>query len=96
MAGAAKPLIGMVAGEASGDFLGARLIAALRASIPETRVVGIGGPLMQAEGFESWFPMEKLAVRGYVEVFRHYAEITAIRRRLKRSEEHTSELQSQR
>jgi lipid-A-disaccharide synthase len=84
MASAATPLIGMVAGEASGDFLGAGLIAALRGSMPEARFVGIGGPLMQAAGFESWFPMEKLAVRGYVEVLRHFAGITAIRRRLKR------------
>lgn len=74
----------MVAGEASGDFLGAHLIDALRARLPEARFAGIGGPRMESAGFESWFPMEKLAVRGYLEVLRHYPEIVGIRRRLRR------------
>jgi lipid-A-disaccharide synthase len=74
----------MVAGEASGDFLGAHLIAALRERLPAVRFAGIGGPRMEAAGFESWFPMEKLAVRGYSEVLRHYLGIVGIRRRLKR------------
>ncbi len=77
-------LVGMVAGEASGDFLGAHLIAALRERVPRLRFAGIGGPKMEAQGFESWFPMEKLAVRGYVEVLRHFLEILAIRRKLQR------------
>lgn len=72
----------MVAGEASGDLLGSHLIAALAARRPDLRFFGIGGPRMIAEGFESRFPMEKLAVRGYVEVLRHYREIMAIRRDL--------------
>lgn len=72
----------MVAGEASGDLLGAHLIAALAARRPELRFAGIGGPKMQAEGFDSFYPMEKLSVRGYAEVLRHYREITGIRRRL--------------
>ncbi len=76
-------VVGMVAGEASGDFLGAHLIAALRRRVPNLHCVGIGGPKMEAEGFDSWFPMEKLAVRGYVEVLRHFPEIFAIRRKLK-------------
>jgi len=74
--------IGMVAGEASGDLLGAHLMAALRARRPGLRFSGIGGPRMIAEGFEAQVPMEKLAVRGYAEVLRHYREIMAIRRRL--------------
>ncbi|HXZ55551.1 MAG TPA: lipid-A-disaccharide synthase [Burkholderiales bacterium] len=77
-------LVGMVAGEASGDFLGAHLIAALRERVRGLRFVGIGGPRMEAQGFESWFPMEKLAVRGYVEVLRHFPEILSIRRKLER------------
>src|SRR5256712_12367795 len=72
----------MVAGEASGDFLGAHLIAALRKRVPNLHCVGIGGPKMEAGGFDSWFSMEKLAVRGYVEGLRHFSEIFAIRRKL--------------
>ena len=74
----------MVAGEASGDFLGAHLIAALRKRVPNLHFVGIGGPKMEAEGLDAWFPMEKLAVRGYVEVLRHFPEIFAIRLKLAR------------
>ena len=76
--------IGMVAGEASGDLLGAHLIKALAAHLPRARFVGIGGPKMRAAGMEVLFPLEKLAVRGYVEVVRHYLEIAGIRRRLAR------------
>jgi len=80
-----KPIVvGMVAGEASGDFLGAHLIAALRERVPGLKFVGIGGPKMEGEGLDSWFPMEKLAVRGYVEVLRHFLEIHGIRRKLRR------------
>ena len=74
--------IGIVAGEASGDLLGARLIAALRMHLPHARFTGIGGPRMQSAGMEVLYPIEKLAVRGYVEVLRHYLEIAGIRRRL--------------
>lgn len=75
--------IGIVAGEASGDLLGSQLVAALKNHLPDAQFAGIGGPKMQAAGVHSLFPMEKLAVRGYVEVLRHYREITGIRRKLK-------------
>jgi lipid-A-disaccharide synthase len=74
--------IAMVAGEASGDQLAAPLIAELKARRQPILFAGIGGPRMQALGFESHYPMEKLSVRGYAEVLRHYGEIMGIRRRL--------------
>lgn len=82
MTEAAPLTIAVVAGEASGDLLGAHLIRALRARLPEAQFTGIGGPRMQSAGMTVLYPMEKLAVRGYVEVLRHYAGIQGIRRRL--------------
>lgn len=79
---AAGATIGIVAGEASGDQLGAHFMRALRERFPDLRFVGIGGAKMIAAGLDPLFPMEKLAVRGYVEVLRHYSEIVGIRRRL--------------
>ena len=76
-------VIGIVAGEPSGDLLGAHLMRALLAQRPGLRFVGIGGPKMEAAGAEVLFPMEKLAVRGYVEVIKHYWEIVGIRRKLR-------------
>jgi lipid-A-disaccharide synthase len=78
-----KVVIGIVAGEASGDLLGSHLMAALKEVRPELQFIGIGGPKMQSVGMEILFPMEKLAVRGYVEVLRHYFEIVGIRRKLR-------------
>lgn len=78
------PRIGIVVGEASGDQLGSHLMQATQAAFPGATFFGIGGPKMQALGMDVWFPMEKLAVRGFVEVLRHYREITGIRRTLKR------------
>jgi lipid-A-disaccharide synthase len=75
----------MVAGEASGDQIAASLIAAIKARRNPTLFAGIGGPRMQALGFESHYPMDKLSVRGYAEVVRHYREIMGIRRRLIKS-----------
>jgi lipid-A-disaccharide synthase len=75
--------IGIVAGEASGDLLGRGLIDALKARWPDAEFVGIAGPRMQAAGATSWYSMEKLAVRGYVEVLKNLRELIAIRRGLK-------------
>ena len=69
----------MVAGEASGDLLAGLLLQGLRRRWPTLQAVGIGGACMAAHGFEAWWPHDKLAVRGYVEVLRHYREIAAIR-----------------
>jgi len=72
----------MVAGEASGDLLGSYLIEALTHHMPAARFFGIGGPKMEAAGMSVDWPAEKLAVRGYVEVLRHYRGISRIRRAL--------------
>lgn len=72
----------MVAGEASGDLLGSRLIEAFRRRVPAAEFCGIGGPRMISAGFDAWFPQEKLAVRGLVEVVRHLRELLAIRAEL--------------
>jgi lipid-A-disaccharide synthase len=72
----------MVAAEPSGDLLAAHLVAALKARRSPIEFAGIGGPRMANEGFISHFPMEKLSVRGYAEVLRHYGEIMGIRRKL--------------
>ncbi|GAB0112558.1 lipid-A-disaccharide synthase [Acidisoma sp. C75] len=65
---AAAPLIYILAGEASGDVLGARLIAAIRSRRPGARFAGIGGPRMQEQGMPSLFPMQELALMGLAEV----------------------------
>jgi lipid-A-disaccharide synthase len=72
----------MVAGEASSDQLAAHLITALKQHLPDAQFYGIGGPKMQREGFDSLWPAEMLAVRGYAEVLRHYRAITRMRRQL--------------
>lgn len=74
----------MVAGEASSDQLAAHLIAALKGRLTGVEFYGIGGPKMQREGFDSLWPAEMLAVRGYAEVLRHYRAITGMRRQLLR------------
>jgi len=78
----AKLRVGIVAGEASGDLLGAHLIRTLKEKAADIEFIGIAGPKMIAAGAVSLFPMEKLAVRGYIEVLRHYREILGIRRNL--------------
>ena len=76
------PSFAMVAGEASGDMLAGLLLQGLRQRWPQADAHGIGGPRMVEQGFEAWWPHERLAVRGYVEVLRHYRGIVAIRREL--------------
>ena len=71
--------LAMVAGEASGDLLAGLLLTGLKQRWPALQARGIGGPRMAEQGFEAWWPHQKLAVRGYVEVLRHYREISGIR-----------------
>ena len=77
-----KMKIIMVAGEASGDMLGARLLRELMLIHPGLSAKGIGGAHMQALGFESWYPLEHLSVRGYVEVIKSLPRLLNIRRKL--------------
>ena len=76
--------IALVAGEMSGDLLGARLMRAIRAAEPRARFSGIGGPEMQALGFESFLPMERLSVMGLFEAVGRFIELVPERRRLAR------------
>ena len=78
-----SPRFAMVAGEASGDLLAGLLLDGLRRRWPQLRAVGIGGPQMGRRGFDAWWPHEKLAVSGYVEVLRHYRELVGIRNALR-------------
>ena len=77
---ALSPLFVLVAGEASGDQLGAGLITALHERFPAARFAGIGGPRMAAAGMEIWHPAEKLSVLGLVEVLPHLPQLLAVRR----------------
>jgi lipid-A-disaccharide synthase len=76
--------LGVVAGEASGDLLGAHFIAALKHDHPRLHAAGIAGPRMIEAGVEAIYPSEKLAVNGYVEVLRHLPELLWIRSRIAR------------
>ena len=80
----AAPYITLVAGETSGDLLAGLLLDGFKGRWPGLRSAGIGGPNMAQSGFEAWWPSDKLAVRGYVEVLRHYREIVGIREQLKK------------
>jgi lipid-A-disaccharide synthase len=81
-AAAAALRIGLVAGESSGDQLGAALIDALRARVPGVECFGVAGPRMVAAGCESWASAEELAVMGLAEVLRHLPRLLRLRRTL--------------
>ncbi len=78
-----SPRVAMVAGETSGDLLAGLLLDGLKSRWPGVQSLGIGGPQMVRRGFQAWWPSDKLAVRGYVEVLRHCREIVGIREQLK-------------
>ncbi len=78
-----KPLrFGIVAGEASGDLLGASLIAAIKQRYPDSIFEGIAGPAMIEQGANSLFPMDRLSVMGIVEVLGRYRELYGTRQKL--------------
>ncbi len=79
MASSAELTLAMVAGEASGDLLAARLLSGLRPMLPDALIHGIGGRAMAEHGFVSDYPLEKLAVRGLFEVLAHYRELKGLR-----------------
>ncbi len=76
------PKIAIVAGEASGDLLGSHLIQALKAQRSDLSFIGIAGPKMIAQGAKSLHPIEKLSVRGYVEVLKHLYGLLKLRKNL--------------
>lgn len=76
------PLIALIAGEDSGDQLGADLIDALRQRYPQARFVGIGGHRMLERGFESWYDIRELSVMGFAEVVKHLPRLLRLRRDL--------------
>jgi lipid-A-disaccharide synthase len=76
--------VGLLAGEASGDTLGADLIAALRRRAPDAKFFGVAGPKMQAAGCESWEPAESLAVMGLFDVLRDLPRLARLLARIKR------------
>jgi lipid-A-disaccharide synthase len=79
-----SPRFALVAGEASGDLLGAGLIAALRERVPDAAFAGVGGPRMIAAGLDPWHSSDELAVMGLVEVLKHLPRLLSIRRDVRR------------
>lgn len=77
-----SPVIALVAGEASGDTLGAGLIQALKLKLPQAKFVGIGGDKMLAEGLDAWYPMETLSVMGFSEVLKNLPALLKLRKHL--------------
>ncbi len=78
------PVFALVAGEASGDNLGAPLMKAVRQRHPEARFVGIGGPAMINEGLESWFDLEELSVNGFIDPLKRLPRLLHILRETRR------------
>ena len=76
--------IGIVAGEASGDALGADLVSAVRARLPGVRFVGVAGPRMESAGCEAWHSIGRLSLRGYAEVATHLPSLVMLRREIRR------------
>ncbi|HEX3123350.1 MAG TPA: lipid-A-disaccharide synthase [Rhodanobacteraceae bacterium] len=74
------PRFVLVAGESSGDLLGAGLLSSLRARFPDASFAGVGGARMAAAGMDVWYPSERLSVMGLVEVLRHLPGLLAVRR----------------
>lgn len=74
--------VGIVAGEASGDTLGAGLISALASSVPALEVFGVAGPKMQSAGCDTWFASDQLALMGIAEIARHLPRLLRLRRQL--------------
>jgi lipid-A-disaccharide synthase len=77
-----SPLIAILAGEDSGDQLGADLVIALRQRYPQAHFVGIGGARMQGEGFESWYDIRELSLFGFSEVISHLPRLLRLRKAL--------------
>src|SRR6202166_2778788 len=75
--------VGLVAGEASGDTLGADLISAMLKVAPDTQFFGVAGPKMQAAGCQVWEPAESLAVMGLFEIVRHLPRLLRLRARIR-------------
>jgi len=78
------PRIALIAGEASGDLLGAGLITALRARFPQAVFAGVGGACMRAAGLDAWHDAAELSVMGLAEVLRHLPRLLRLQRRLRR------------
>lgn len=77
-----SPRVAMVAGEASGDLLASLLLGGMNERWPGLQAAGIGGPNMARQGFDAWWPHERLSVFGFVDALKHYREIAGIRDQL--------------
>ena len=75
--------LGMVAGEASGDVLGAALLGGIAERVEHLQAAGIGGPLMRQHGFDAWWTIDALSVNGYLEVLREYPRLRRMRNALR-------------